>query len=233
MIFQLKEMLDIPAIGADGELGRVSDVYFDVDRWRVRYLELEAGEWLEQRRLVFSTQAFRLHPERREVRLELSHAQVRQSPALQLNQPLNRDQEIELHRFYNWPFYWEGERAGGLGPDSPAAIPLIELAAEVREQMASNGALADPRLHRLSSLLGAALQARDGGAGTLDGLLAEDSSWNILYLLIQTGGLLSAKTVRLSPQFVTTIDEDAGRIDLDLDSETVRHSPEVNPGKTE
>jgi sporulation protein YlmC with PRC-barrel domain len=41
----------------DGDLGRVGDVYFDDRSWDVRYLAVDAGDWLSGRRVLVSPAA--------------------------------------------------------------------------------------------------------------------------------------------------------------------------------
>ena len=43
----------------DGDLGRVGDVYFDDRSWDVRYLAVDAGDWLSGRRVLVSPAAVR------------------------------------------------------------------------------------------------------------------------------------------------------------------------------
>jgi uncharacterized protein YrrD len=38
----------------DGELGAVSDLYFDDDSWTIRYLTVDTGGWLGGRRVLIS-----------------------------------------------------------------------------------------------------------------------------------------------------------------------------------
>mgnify|MGYP006295703989 CR=1 FL=1 len=42
------------ALGIDGDIGTVADLYFDDERWVVRYLVVETGNWLSQRPVLIS-----------------------------------------------------------------------------------------------------------------------------------------------------------------------------------
>ena len=42
-------------VGAtDGEIGHVKDFFFDDERWVVRYLVVETGDWLSSRKVLIS-----------------------------------------------------------------------------------------------------------------------------------------------------------------------------------
>lgn len=39
----------------DGELGKVSEFYFDDHTWSIRYLVVETGSWLSERKVLIIT----------------------------------------------------------------------------------------------------------------------------------------------------------------------------------
>src|SRR5690348_10242798 len=59
MLHDVKE-LDGIAVGAmDGEVGTVTDLYFDDQHWAIRYLVVETGIWLGGRKVLISPSAIR------------------------------------------------------------------------------------------------------------------------------------------------------------------------------
>jgi hypothetical protein len=86
-----------------------------------------------------------------------------------------------------------------------------------------------PRLRNTREILGYTIYAAnsDSNAGKLDDLIANGEDWNLLYLVADTGGMLSSgKKVLVSPQWVEIVDEEHSRIVLSLKDETIRNSPE-------
>lgn len=230
MIDSLKDLIGLPVEGPDGSLGTVEDIYFDDRRWRVRYILVHTGEWLEGRRLLLSKKAFDgLLDDESGLQSNLRQERVQAAPPFLKGRHITREEEEELFKFYEWPFYWAEEDEGGIGPGSPAALPLIELASEIREQITTQGALENPDLHSLEEALGATVVDREGEhSGSLADLTVQMEDWEIPYLIVDTGGLLPGKKVQLAPSLVESmeISEDEKTVQLDLERETIHNSPE-------
>src|SRR6478752_6001310 len=54
MLHTVKELHDFTVGASDGEIGEVKDVYFDDERWAIRYMVVEAGGWLNGRKVLIS-----------------------------------------------------------------------------------------------------------------------------------------------------------------------------------
>lgn len=50
----VKQLQGDAILAKDGALGRLLDVYFDDERWAVRYLVVDTGTWLAGRRVLLS-----------------------------------------------------------------------------------------------------------------------------------------------------------------------------------
>lgn len=220
MIHGVKELIDTPVTAKDGELGLVREIYLDDQNWIVRYVAVSLDD---EGDVLLSPAVF----QHREAGSPLTSALAREtvfgSPRFDLSQPVTRVQETQLHSYYSWPFYW---LAGGL-----ASYPLVELAAEMREN--ESAAMEDDpqtqHLRGVSLLFDGHIQARDGEIGSISDLLIEDEAWGILYLVVDTGSWLPGKKVLLSPSLVEKIDWLTGEVSMDLSVETIKNSPEYDP----
>jgi hypothetical protein len=229
VIFSLKEFQNRAVQAFDGPVGRVEDFYFDDENWAVRYLAVDSQDWLNGRRLLFSTRALgALDATVQAFQIQADRETIRNSPRFEQNHPFGREQEIELHDYYRWPFYWTPGDSGGLGPGSLAAYPLVELAEEMMETGVEQP-LDHHTLHSFRQFSSFAIQARDGSIGKIDDLLVEDQDWNIYYLIVDTGSWLPGRKVLVSPNWIQKIDWSASQLDVDLNQETIRNSPEYNP----
>src|SRR5437899_1783727 len=76
---------------ADGDIGRVHDLYFDDRRWTVRYLVVDTRHWLPGRRVLLSPAAVRL-PDwaHHEIVASLSREQIRRCPGIDSDPPVGR-----------------------------------------------------------------------------------------------------------------------------------------------
>ena len=86
MLHRVDELLGFTIHAADGDLGRVHDLYFDDQRWTIRYLVVDTRHWLPGRRIVLSPLSVRrVDWARREIVVALSREQIRRSPNVDSN----------------------------------------------------------------------------------------------------------------------------------------------------
>jgi hypothetical protein len=222
MIFRLTELIKYVVRAKDGIIGEVEDFYFDAFEWRLRYLVIAGNEEMDRRKLLISTVALdRPDYENSQLDIDLSKEIVKNSPEVTLDRPITREEEVALHSYYQWPFYWE---AAGV-----SAYPFIEMVSDMKKQEAE----AD-NVHLLRSatqLLSLSIQARDGSIGYVDDFLIEDEQWNMLYLVVDTGTWLPGRKVLISPQWIKKIHWVEATVDVDLSRETIKNSPEYDPSR--
>ncbi|GIK40647.1 MAG: hypothetical protein BroJett011_44800 [Chloroflexota bacterium] len=235
MLRSLKELKGYTILATDGEIGRVHDFYLDVQDWAIRYLVVDTGAWLVGRRVLISPTA--LHQpdwEQKRLPVSLTQAQVENSPGIDMDKPVSRQQESELHAYYNWPPYWDSATllplgVGGLAPIAP--LPPISPSgaeAEVVEKVLLEEASGDPHLHSANEVIGYEVRARDDDIGHVDDFVIDDESlsWPIQYMIVDTGSWLPGKKVRLTPNWVKTISWTERMVEMDLQRETIENSPE-------
>lgn len=58
MLRKLDSLLGFKVQGKEDELGKVSDFYFDQDKFILRYLVIDTGNWLKHELTLVSTDAF-------------------------------------------------------------------------------------------------------------------------------------------------------------------------------
>lgn len=92
---------------SDGEVGTVSDLYFDEEQWAVRYVVIHIEEPIEATTALVSVTAVdSLDWDGRILRLALESEKIRNSPEVDTDLPVTREYETALHRYYEWPVYW-------------------------------------------------------------------------------------------------------------------------------
>src|SRR5579884_2428854 len=114
-------------IGAtDGDIGEVQDVYFDDERWGIRYLVVDTGKWLPGRKVLISPLAVRATDwARARLDVTLTRRQVEDSPDIDTDKPVSRQHEAEYFAYYGYPYYWAGPGLWGAVayPSIPPPIP--------------------------------------------------------------------------------------------------------------
>src|SRR4051794_20085897 len=109
-------------IGAtDGDIGQINDVYFDDERWVIRYLVVDTGKWLPGRKVLVSPFAVQMIEwARGRVDVRLTRQQVEGSPDVDTTKPVSRQNEEAYLRYYGYPYYWGGPDLWGV-----AAYPIM------------------------------------------------------------------------------------------------------------
>ena len=116
MLHTVKELHDFTVGASDGEIGEVKDVYFDDERWAIRYMVVEAGGWLNGRKVLISPISVRgVDWDDEVLNVKLSKQQVRDSPSVDTDKPVSRQHEIDYYNYYGYNSYWEGANLWGLG----------------------------------------------------------------------------------------------------------------------
>ena len=219
---------------ADGQIGSVKDLYFDDLTWTIRYLVVDTGAWLPGRQVLISPHSVR-DPGTDTVMVDLTREQVENSPPVEADKPVDRQQEEALSRYYNYRYYWEGPYRWGLLaypgiPPVPAPVEADPIAAEMaaREREGSEG---DPWLRSARDVTGYYLAARDGDIGHVDDFLVDVRAWAIRYLVADTRNWWPGKKVVLSPEWIKTVSWADSRVYVDLQREEIKAAPEYDPSR--
>ena len=83
-------------------------------------------------------------------------------------------------------------------------------------------------LHKFSRIRGLHIHATDGMIGHVEDVLLDESTWAARYLVVDTRNWVHGKRVLVSPQVVSAVDPEQGRIDVTLTRDQIRHSKEVD-----
>jgi sporulation protein YlmC with PRC-barrel domain len=236
MLRHAKELEDYALKARDGKIGHVHDFIFDDSQWTVRYLVVATGPGLEPRKVLVSPAAVsRTEWDERLISVNLTQDQVRQSPPLDPERSLSREQEALLAQYYNWPVYWgaPGFPDMGLGLPVPL-VPILTPAAERSPEPATGAAEAiavqeEQRTHRIRVVTDYAIAATDGEIGHVADFLIDDRSWDIRYLIVDTRNWWPGKKVIVAPQWIRAVGWDEGRVHVSLTRQAIKDSPPYDP----
>jgi len=204
----------------DGVIGKLEDTYFDDIRWTIRYLVVSADGALTGRRVLISPVTIRtLDWREKEVFVELSCDQVRNSPDSGTDKPVSRQHELELGAYYGWPPYWP------VVPFGMEAIPPPNLVAESPEETSGG----DPHLRSAREVKGYHIEALDGEVGHVSDFVFDDRSWEIPFLVVDAGTWLHKRHVLVKPEWIEAIRWEERHVIVRLTREAVKNSPELAP----
>jgi uncharacterized protein YrrD len=221
MLYRADQLRKFKIHATDGDLGSVQDFLFDDREWIVRYIVIDAGNWLVGRQVLISPAAIGdVDAGARRVNVLLDRERIRGGPGLEQNQPVSRQYEDRLTQYYGWPVYW-----GAYGLATEPVYPTRGVAAEA-EQASRPGGPGDPHLRSMKEVIGYRIEARDGAIGHVEDFLVEDEGWRVPYLIVNTRNWLPGKKVLVSPSWVNEVSWPEALVRIDLARDVIRNSPE-------
>jgi len=214
----VKSLIGNPMKGTDGELGKVAEFYFDDQAWIIVYLVVKTGNWLSGRKVLISPAAVIRGQDRNGTfPVNLTKAQIKNSPDIDTDLPVSRQQEVALHQHYSWASDWEtGFYDGGIWAIAP---PPGE------DMLPAKAAAGDPHLRSTNAISGYHIETRDGELGHLRDLIIDDETWHIEYLVIEMHSWLTGKQVVIARKDIKEIQWDTSKVQVDVTSDVLENSP--------
>jgi sporulation protein YlmC with PRC-barrel domain len=223
MLRNLSSIRGYTIAASDGEMGSVSDLLFEDRSWLVRWLVVDTGGWLPGRKVLLPVSVLgHLDAIAERFAVRLTMQQVKDSPAIDTDQPVSRQMETDIYDYYGWSPYWcTGFYMGGYGYAGGAPLSLRRNEDSLHN-IHDNG---DKHLRSAEEVTGYHIHATDGEIGHVDDILVEDADWSVHYLAVDTSNWWLGKKVLISPRLVAKIDWSIRLIDLDVDRQRVKDSP--------
>lgn len=231
MLRSVKDLRGYKILANDGEIGKVYEFYFDDRAWKIRYLVVETGSWLFERRVLLSPIVLgRPHWASQTFPVNLTMMQVKNSPLVDTDRPVSRQLEAELHQYYGWPYYWV---AGGFASGVMPVISPQVIAEQIKneEENKANAApeIADPNLRSTREVIGYHIQASSGAIGHVEDFVVDDEAWSIRYMVVDTTNWLLGRKVLVAPAWIKSIDWAQMKVCVDLTRAKIRKSPVFDP----
>jgi len=220
MLRKVTQLYEFTIQATDGGVGKVQDFFFDDEAWTVRYLVVDTGYWLFGRRVLISPTALKRPDWEAEVLpVTLTREQVENSPDIDLDKPVSRQVEEDLHGYYGWSPYWRPSGPGfGLG-----ALAVAEMIAGTgeKENMAQEQR-EDPHLRSTREVIGYHLQATDGELGHVEDFYISERDWAIQYMLVGAGNWSPGKKLLVAPGRIATVSWPKSTVYVGLAREKVK-----------
>ena len=216
----------------DGALGKVNEFFFDDFTWSIRYLVVDTGNWLAERKVLIPHAALgKTDWKTRTFHVDLTMDQVRNSPDIDTEKTVSRQNEIELFGHYMLPVYWgESFYATPFG-----MVPSIHINLDNKLKKSENNSQIpeDPHLRSTNKVKGYHVHAIDGEIGHLEDFVVDDKNWKLCSFMIDTKNWLPAKKVLILPELIIRFDWDESEIYVNVTQKDIKNSPEYDPMQTE
>jgi uncharacterized protein YrrD len=243
MLHTVKELHDFTVGATDGDIGEVKDVYFDDERWAIRYMVVATGKWLSGRKVLISPIAVRdVTWDDAVINVKLSQQQVRESPGIDTDKPVSRQHETDYYNYYGYPTYWEGANLWGLGaypiPWVGASADVARssrdardnaLAYEKRQRLDRERSSGDSHLRSTKEVIGYEIMATDGPIGSVEDFVFDDETWAIRYMIVDTRKWSRGRHVLLSPEWIDSVSWPEHEVYVKVARDAVETSPEFDP----
>lgn len=224
----LKELEGFSLKEIDGELGKVEDFYFDDQSWTIRYLIVRTGSWLSDKKVLISPSVLQQPDwDNKEFPVKLTKKQIENSPDIDTDKPVSRQQEEQLASYYPWEGYWgtdPDEHGAGIFGAMPSDlyesgnVPVENTVNTVNEH-------SDQHLRSADEVKGYAIHATDGQIGKVQDFIVDDRNWKISFLVVDTGTWLDRDLVLLSTKWITGVKWDNSIVIVNISTDAVQNSP--------
>jgi hypothetical protein len=220
----------------DGLLGTVDDLLFEDVGWAIRWLVVDTGNWLSGRKVLLPLSALEQpDPTQRRFPVKLTRQQVKDSPNVDMDQPVSRQIEAHVYNYYGWDPYWGGNPVPMSNAMAiPFAAPLPLSGATPRDARGADVPADedDPHLRSIAAVTGYHFDAADGEIGHVEDFLIDDAGWIIRYIVVDTTNWWAGEKVLISPRSVREIDWTDRLVHLDVSRQKVKNSPVYHPSIT-
>lgn len=236
MLRSTKDLENYAINATDGQIGDVSDFYFDDDAWVIRYLVVETGSWLLSRKVLISPMSVHLpHWAEKTLSVSITREQVRNSPDIDTDKPVSRQNEEQHLGYYGYPYYWGGTSMWGesLYPYMAPSHASDSVGWVVRQQNTEACLRAerklhcndDPHLRSCQAVIGYHLHTIDGEIGHVAGYLIDDETWAIRYLIVDTSNWWLGHQVLIAPEWITGVHWPSQTVSVALSRESIKQAP--------
>lgn len=225
MLRSLKDLERYGLTATDGNVGSVVDFLLDDERWVVRYLVVDTGNWLGGRRVLISPISFReAEWSTRRFHLALTMAKIKSAPNVDVDLPVSRQHERDFHSYYGYPYYW-GLSAGYWGMGSYTGL-LATGGSNQQPVEHSEEPPGDGHLRSAREVRGYYIQGSDDSIGHVQDFIVDDETWEVRYLVIDTSNWWSGKKVLVAPHWASRVSWAERKVYVDLSREVIKSSPE-------
>lgn len=210
MLRSLQEMAGFACDASDGSIGKVDDFYFDDRTWKLRILVVVCGAWLAGRKVLIPTSVVNgVEWSEGVLTASTTRKRVRSSPDIESMEPVSRQHEVERYGYYGYP------------PEDPKEKTAFFAAqAEMHRERGD-----DLDLQNFRSVLRYHIKATDGSIGHLEGMVVQDETWTIRYLVVNTSDWGLGHSVLVATTWIEDISWLDATLTVGLTKEAVRHAP--------
>jgi len=222
MFYRFRDIAGFSLHAKDADFGSVRDLYFDDTSWIVRFLVASTGPWLFGREVLIPSRLLGVPDLRRRTwPVDLSREEVEDAAGAETNPPVS--EQLPRIDFAALSPYLVAPPDGGYSPVVAEQFLAMEARRHGTVEERSDH---DPNLRSMSEVLGYSIAATDGEIGEVDDCLVHPEDWRLQYLIVDTGGWLTARLVVIPCDWVTDVSWADRQVAVAVSKDTVENSPQ-------
>ncbi len=230
----INSLLGYTIKGTDGEIGSVEEFYFDDRTSSIRYIVVKTGGWFSGKKVLISPETFqKAEWESKTFWVNLTQDKIKNSPDIDTNKPVSRQQEDLMRGYYIWPGYYGPGMYGywGIGMWGYPTLKESETEKEIKQVEETDQVNNNPHLRSTHEVTGYDIHATDGDIGRLEDFIIDDVTWKIHFLVVETGNWFFGKKVLISPQWIKDVNWQEKKVTINHTIDQVRKSPVYDPSQ--
>lgn len=226
MIHSAYNLIGYRLQAADGEIGKVHDLYFDDDQHEIRYVVADTGNWLPGRRVLLAPLTVEsIDTGQRKLIVKTSRKAIEDSPPISDDLPVSRQHERDLAQHFGWPYYWSTDPSLGIQIATNDYLPT-QPSGGVETVTSEDD---DEHLRSVREVTGYYVEAIDGDIGHIEDVIIDTKKWLVRYVVIDTKNWWPGKKVLVGIQWMESIDWKDSRMKFDAYRDQIKQSPEFDP----
>lgn len=222
MLRSIKDIEHYAIAATDGVIGRVRDFYFDDEAWAIRYLVVETDGSTPRRKVLISPIAVNAPNWAEKVLpVAISRAQVAQSPDIDTDKPVSRQQEQGYLGYYGYGNYWGGGGlwGGALYPD------MLQGGLQATASQTDAHQNDDPHLRSANAVMRYYVHATDGDIGHVQGMLFDERTWAIRFIVVDTSNWYLGHKVLIDPEWIQDVYWQESKLNVAITRQAVKAAP--------
>ena len=127
MLRSANEILGYGLFTSNEDVGTCKDLLFDDRWWTIRHMVANTGGWITGRQILVSPMMI-TKPDwkTRKIFLNVSKEKIENCPELLEDEPVSREYERQLTRYYGFPSYWHYSGLWGTAAYPNAVMSTID-----------------------------------------------------------------------------------------------------------
>lgn len=222
MFIYANELIGTLVVAADGELGKVKDIYFEDKEWGVQYLVVDTGSWPFSQSVIISPLDTALHlSEQKALRSALNKAELKRISEGEDPRPITKPDTSLLYSHRAWPAFG---RAGngyptlGMVKAGAGLANVAEFSVEERRHVLSFKPIVNYEVCNSIGLL-----------GLLKDLILDVEQWSVPYLLVDDTSTSARECVLVANEKVISFVSHQSLLHVSISKEQFQESPKIDP----